>query len=123
MDPDAAAAQPLGVNPCRLTVFLHKSPRGLAVQVPPLETAPVGRHGPKERALPVLPDAGSCHVGQDRPRRIQENLPPLLVPLLGDMQEVLDTIGLKVSHASLVTADTRHPVMKKTLINARSRIP
>ena len=39
------------------------------------------------------------------------------------MEVVLDAVGLEVAHAGPVTAETRQPVRKKTLIRARSRIP
>ena len=32
-------------------------------------------------------------------RTEEQNLPPLLVPLLGDVEVVLDAVGLKVAHA------------------------
>ena len=40
------------------------------------------------------------HIGEHRTRGVEQNLPPLLVSLVRDMQEVLDAIGLQVSHAS-----------------------
>src|SRR5204863_4583436 len=46
MNPDAAAAQPVGVDARRLTILLDESPGGLAVQVPSDETGRVGRHRP-----------------------------------------------------------------------------
>ena len=39
VDADAAAAQPVGVDPGRPAVLLHQPPGGLAVQVPPHEAA------------------------------------------------------------------------------------
>src|SRR6185437_14495025 len=47
MDPDAAAAQPVGVDARRLTILLDESPGGLAVQVPSDEPGRVRRHRPK----------------------------------------------------------------------------
>ena len=99
VDADAAAAQPRRVDPGRLAVFLDQPPGGLAVEVPPLQAAAVRRHRPEERPFPVLPDAGSRHVGQDRPGGVEQDLPPLLVPLLGDVEVVLDAVGLQVADA------------------------
>ena len=47
MNPDATAAQPVGVDARRLTILLDESPGGLAIQVPSDETGRVGRHRPK----------------------------------------------------------------------------
>ena len=38
-------------------------------------------------------------VGQHRPGRVEQDLPPLLVPLLGDVEVVLDAVGLEVADA------------------------
>ncbi len=38
-------------------------PRLPSREVPPLESATVWPHGPKERAFPVVPDTGLRHVG------------------------------------------------------------
>ena len=88
-----------GVDPGRLAVFLDQPPGGLAVQVPADQPHRVRRHRSEERSLPVLPDAGPLHVGQDRPGGIEQDLPPLLVPFLGDMEEVLDAVGLEMTDA------------------------
>ena len=44
-------------------------------------------------------DARPLEVRQDRPGRVEQDLPPLLVPLLGHVEVVLDPIGLQVPHA------------------------
>src|SRR5262245_44758707 len=99
VNPDPPTPQPLGIDARREAVFLHEPPGGLAVEVPPHEAAAVRRHGPEQRPLLVLADAGSRHVGKDRPRGIKQDLSPLLVPLLGDVEIVLDAIGLKMPYA------------------------
>jgi hypothetical protein len=99
VNPDPSAPQPPRIDPSCLAVFLHQPPGGLAVQVPPLQPGPVGPHGPEQGPLLVLSDASLCHVGQDRPRRVQQDLSPLLVSLLGDVEVVLDAVGLEVAHA------------------------
>ena len=99
MDADPSPSQPCGVDAGRLAVFLDQPPGGLAVQVPPHQPGPVRAHGPKQRPLLVLTDPCSGHVGQDRPGRVQQDLSPLPVPLLGDVEEVLDAVGLQVTHA------------------------
>src|SRR5271157_5397137 len=107
MDTDAAAAQPLGINPGRLAVFLDHAPGGLAVHVPPLEAAAVWQQGPEERAFPVVLDAGLCHVSQDRPGRIEQDLPPFLVAFLGNVEVMLDAVGLQVADTG--SGDRRYP--------------
>src|SRR4051794_15965172 len=47
MDADAAASEPLGVDPRRLAVLLHQPPGSLPVQVPPHEAAAVRCHRPE----------------------------------------------------------------------------
>src|SRR5271166_3033211 len=84
MDADAAAAQPRRVDPGRLAIFLDHAPGRLAVEVPPYQPQAVGTQRAEEGALPVILDAGLRHVGQHGPRGIKQDLPPLLVPLLGD---------------------------------------
>src|SRR5271157_3353372 len=46
-------------------------------------------------------------VRQDRPRGIEQDLAPLLVPLLGDVEIVLDPVALEVPDAGL--NDRRDP--------------
>ena len=60
---------------------------------------PSGFMGRNKRPLLVLADARPLEIGQHRPRGVEQDLPPLLVPLLGDVEIVLDAIGLKVPHA------------------------
>jgi hypothetical protein len=47
----------------------------------------------------VVMDAGSCHVGQDRSGRVEQDFPPLLVSFLGDVEVVPDAVGLQVADA------------------------
>ena len=101
VDADAAAAQPDGVDAGGLAVFLDQPPGGLAVEVPADQARRVRRHRPEEGAFPVLPDAGSLDIGQDRPGGVEQDLPPLLVPLLGDVEVVLDAVGLEVADAGV----------------------
>jgi hypothetical protein len=107
MDADATSAQPLGVDASRLAVFLDQPPRGLAVHVPPLEAAAVRFHRPEEGAFPVILDAGMRHVSQDWPGRVEQDLPSLPVPLLGDVQVMVDAVGLQVADAG--SGDRRQP--------------
>src|SRR4051812_29486480 len=99
MDTDATAAQPRRVDAGGLAVFLDQPPGGLAVEVASLPDQAAGRERAEEWTLPVIPDAGGGDVGQDRPRGGQQDLPPPLVPLLGDVQEVIDAVGLEVADA------------------------
>ena len=59
----------------------------------------VGRQRPEEGPFPVLADAGPRHVGEQRPGRVEQDLPPLPVPLLGDVEVVLDAVGLEMADA------------------------
>src|SRR5271166_6115597 len=99
MNADATTSQPPRLDPGRFAVLLHEPPGRLSVQVPPLHTTSIRFHGPKQGPLLVFANASSRHVSQDRPGCIKHDLPPLLVPLLGHVQVVLDAIGLQVSHA------------------------
>src|SRR5262249_59720531 len=59
----------------------------------------VGAQRPEHRALPVVPDPRPRHVGEHGPRRIEEDLTPVPVPLLGDAEVVLDAVVLEVADA------------------------
>src|SRR5512135_2318730 len=107
MDADAPAAQPVRVDAGRLAVFLHEPPGGLAVQVPPLQPGAVRPHRPEQRPLLVVPDVRPLEIPPDRPRRVEQDLPPLLVPLLGDVEIMLDPVGLEVPDAGM--NDRRDP--------------
>ena len=89
----------VGIDAGRLTVFFHEPPGGLAVQVPPLQPGAVRPHRPEQGSLLVVPDARPLEVGAHRPRGVEQDLAPLLVPLLGDVEIMLNAIGLEVSHA------------------------
>ena len=88
-----------GIDAGRLTVFFHEPPGGLAVQVPPLQPGAVRPHRPEQGSLLVVPDARAIEIRPHRPRRIEQDLAPLLIPLLGDVQIMLDAVGLEVPHA------------------------
>ena len=112
-----------GIDAGRLTVFFHEPPGGLAVQVPPLQPGAVRPHGPEQRPFLVVADVRPRHVRQHRPRRVEEDLPPLLVPLLGHVEIMLDAVGLKVPHAG--PGHRRDPAAgeEEHAHQARSRIP
>ena len=99
MDADAAAAQPRRVDPGRLAIFLDQPPGRLAVEVPPLKPLPSGvigrKSGPSRSSLmPARVD-----VGQDRPGGVEQDLPPLPVAFLGDVEVMIDAVGLQVADA------------------------
>src|ERR1700682_6509385 len=101
MDADARAAQPVGVDARGPAVLLDQPPGGLAVQVPPLQPGAVRLHRPEERPLLVVPDARALEIRPDRPGGVQQDLAPLLVPLLGDVEIMLDPVGLEVPDAGM----------------------
>src|SRR5271157_957636 len=101
MDADTPAAQPVGVDARGPAVLLDEPPGGLAVQLPPRQPGAVRFHGPEQRPLLVVPDARALEICPDRPRGIEQDLVALLVPLLGDVEIMLDPVGLKMPHAGL----------------------
>jgi hypothetical protein len=74
-----------------VAVFLDQPPGGLAVEVPADQAGRVRRHRPEERSFLVVLDAGPSHVGQDRPGGVEQDLPSLLVPLLGRLRSMVVT--------------------------------
>ena len=92
-------AQSFGVDAGGLAVFLDQTPGRLAVEMPPLKAAAVWRHRAEEGALPILPDAGACHIGQHRSGGVEQDFPPFPVSFLGDVEEMLDAVGFQVADA------------------------
>src|SRR6185437_5000961 len=86
---------PSRVDPGRLAVFLDQPPGGLAVQVAADQVRRVRRHRPEQGTLAVVLDAGPPHVVQDRPGRVEQDLAALLIAFLGDVEVVLDAVGLE----------------------------
>ena len=99
VDADAAAAQACRVDAGGLAVFLDQPPGHLAVEVPPLQHEAAGRQRAEEGPFAVVADAGACHVGQDRPGCIQQDLAAFLVALFGDVEVMLDAVGLQMADA------------------------
>jgi hypothetical protein len=78
----------LGSMPAARQYFLTSPPGRLAVEVAADQAGGVGRHRAEEGAFPVVRDAGPPQVVQHRPGCVEEDLPPLLIALFGDVEEV-----------------------------------
>jgi hypothetical protein len=61
-----------------------------------LKMQAVRRQRPEECPLGVVADAGAFDVGQDRAGGVEQDLAAFLVPLLGDVQVMLDAVGLQM---------------------------
>ena len=59
----------------------------------------VRRQRPEERPLGVVADAGALDIGQYRAGGVEQDLAALLVPLLGDVEVMLDAVGFKMADA------------------------
>jgi hypothetical protein len=99
MNANATCTESIGADPGDRAAVFHQPPWSLAVHRTALERGTLAGQRPKQCAFDVACDSRNFDVRKDRPRGIRQEFARLLVPLLREMQVMLDSVKFQMPNA------------------------